>query len=229
MYDIGCLVPLHGAKGMMISLRLDGAVVAEVDRVAFASGMSRSAWLSGAIARGLLAINREALPSPAADQERGEEGKGSSIQLRLSSLEIAVIAKVAAEHELSRMEWIRRLIRWQLWDKAGELRLGRGLSNEVENLVRQVRAIGTHLNQAVQAMNVANQSDGRPDIVSAAADVVAMEQGMRRELNLIMRQLQRIVSGSVQYWTEQRPDLLKQLGLAEPDRLNTGDGMESVR
>ncbi len=198
-------------------MRLDDLIAAEVDRVAFAAGMSRSAWITNAIARSLLATDREALPVVRDGEAGGEEGpataKGLSIQLRLSSREGTAIAAVAAEHGLSRMEWIRRLIRWQLWDKAGELRLGRNVSNDIEGLIRQVRAIGVNLNQAVHAMNAANQADSRLDIARIAADVVAMEERMRRELTGVIRQLQRIVSGNVRYWTQQRPQTLKELGI----------------
>lgn len=60
----GLFVPLHGAKGMMVSLRLKDDLVAEIDRVVHAHGQSRSAWMANVLARGALPSENDALPVP---------------------------------------------------------------------------------------------------------------------------------------------------------------------
>ena len=73
------------------------------------------------------------------------------------------------------MQWLKRTIRWQLWDRAGELRLAPFTVRAITRLTFQVRAIGRQLNQAVHAMHAANQPGSGLAIDRIAGDVIAME------------------------------------------------------
>ena len=100
------------------------------------------------------------------------------------------------------MQWLKRTIRWQLWDRAGELRLVPVTTRAITRLTFQVRAIGRQLNQAVHAMHAANQPGSQLQIDRIAGDVVAMEERILPVIARTADELQQVLSGEVSYWTD---------------------------
>ncbi|RZL72440.1 MAG: ribbon-helix-helix protein, CopG family [Sphingomonas sp.] len=184
---------------MMISLRLKDDLVEEIDRVALAHGQSRSAWIARVLAQSALAEGDDAPLVPVS--KRGHPDDSVRVTLRLHRREIEAIDAVGAPLGLSRNEWLKRAIRWQLWDKAGVLRLAPITQAEIGKLRKQVLAIGRNINQAVHAMNAANMPGSSLDIariatpfIETCADLKALLFGVRRTLSVY-------VSGEVAYWT----------------------------
>ena len=185
---------------MMISLRLRDELVAEIDRVAAANGQSRSAWMARALMRYALAEGGGSLPLlPVAG--RGHTDDYVRITLRLHRREIEAITAVGAPLGLSRNEWLKRVIRWQLWDKAGALRLAPITQAEIGKLRKQVLAIGRNINQAVYAMNAANQPGSALEIARIAVPFIDTCADLKVLLFDLRRTLSTYVSGEVAYWT----------------------------
>lgn len=172
-----------------------------VDLLAKAAGMTRSAWIARAI-RDSLGIR----PEEVRDIPTGE-GPSKMLALRLPSDELAAIDLVAERAGLTRSQWVKRTLRWQLWTRAGELRLIPSSYRSIMKIVGQVRALGYSLNQAVKAMNAANRPESPLIIERVAGDVIAMEERLSATIKEANANLTAIVSGEVNYWTgrERKP------------------------
>ncbi len=108
---------------------------------------------------------------------------------------------VATRAGMTRSQWVKRALRWQLWDRAGELRLVPASHRAIIKLVAQVRAIGRSLNQSVKAMNAANKPESPIEIQRVAAELVKMEQHLSGIIRGATAELATAVSGEVDYWT----------------------------
>ena len=194
------MAPLHGAKGMMVSLRLKDELVAEIDRVAAAHGQSRSAWMVNALARAALASEHDDLPTPVVGW-RGHPDDQVRVTVRLNRSEIEAIEAVGGPLGLSRNEWIKRTLRWQLWSKAAQLRLAPVTQSELGKLRKQVLAIGRNINQAVHAMNAANQPESSLDLKRIAEPFIETCAELKVLLFSTRRSLSSYVGGEVGYWT----------------------------
>ncbi|NMN07536.1 MULTISPECIES: ribbon-helix-helix protein, CopG family [unclassified Novosphingobium] len=178
-----------------VSLRLKAEHLAAVDEVARAAGLNRSEWITRAILDSLTSRREELrdLPAPT--------GRTSALFLRLDHAEIAAIDAAAAAVGATRMQWLRRTIRWQLWSRAGELRLAPFTARAITKLTFQVRAIGRLLNDSVRAMQTANLRESTSELVSASRHVVDMEERLTPVIMTAARETQRLISGEVAYWT----------------------------
>jgi hypothetical protein len=192
--------PLHGAQAMMVSLRLKDELVAEIDRIAHANGQSRSAWMAHMLARAALAPENDRLPL-AGKSRRGRPDDLVRVTVRLERREIEAIDTVGAPLGLTRNEWIKRALRWQLWDKAGVLRLAPVTQAELGKLRKQVLAIGRNINQATHAMNAANQPESTLDIARIAGPFLDTCAELKALLLAVRRALTSSVGAEVGYWT----------------------------
>ena len=130
-----------------------------------------------------------------------ERGPSKMLALRFPAEDIAAIDYVASRAGMTRSQWVKRALRWQLWDRAGELRLVPASHRAIIKLVSQIRAIGRSLNQSVKAMNAANKPQSPVEIQRVAAELVKMEQYMSGVIRGVSAELGTIVSGEVDYWT----------------------------
>ncbi len=194
------VVPLLGAVGMKVSVRLSDELVAEIDRAAAAQGQSRSAWMALSLTRAALIPENDRLPKPAVGHE-GAADDQIRVTVRLDRSEIEAIGMVGADMGLNRNEWIKRAIRWQLWDGASRLRLAPATASEIGKLRKQVLAIGRNINQAVHAMNAANQPGSSLDLGRMAEPFVETCQELKGLLFSTRRSLSTYVGGEVEYWT----------------------------
>src|ERR1700712_1068345 len=156
-----------GLWEMIVSTRLTDELVAEIDRVASVHGQSRAAWIANALTRAALMSEKDNLPIMAG-AGGGHPDAQVRVTVRLNQSEVEAIDAVGAPLGLTRNEWIKRALRWQLWDRAGLLRLAPVTQSEIGKLRKQVLAIGRNINQAVHAMNAANQLESRLDIARIA-------------------------------------------------------------
>ena len=194
------VAPLHGASSMTISLRLKDDLVDEIDRVASAHGQSRSAWIVMTLARAVLSPENDSLPV-SGTAGRGHPDDQVRVTVRLHRSEIEAIETVGAQLGLSRNEWIKRTLRWQLWDKAGMLRLAPVTQSEIGKLRKQVLAIGRNINQAVHAMNAANQPESTLDLGRIAEPFLSTCAELKALLFATRRSLSSYVGAEVGYWT----------------------------
>ncbi len=178
-----------------ITLRLDDDVTDLVDVLAKAGGMTRSAWIARAIKDALGRRPDEVRDIPASG------GASKTLALRLPAEEMDAIDLVAARAGMTRAQWVKRTLRWQLWTRAGELRLVPSSYRSIMKIVGQVRAIGYSLNQAVKAMNAANRPESPLLIEQVAPHVIAMEGRLSETIREANSTLTAIVSGEVDYWT----------------------------
>jgi uncharacterized protein (DUF1778 family) len=178
-----------------ITLRLEDDVTDLVDVLAKAAGMTRSAWIARAIKDALGRRPDEVRDLPASG------GASKTLALRLPVEEMDVIDLVAAKAGMTRSQWVKRTLRWQLWTRAGELRLVPSSYRSIMKIVGQVRAIGYSLNQAVKAMNAANRPESPLLIEQVAPHVIAMEGRLSETIREANSNLTAIVSGEVDYWT----------------------------
>jgi hypothetical protein len=195
---VAIYAPLHGADMPHVTVRLADDISSAVDALAKAAGIKRSAWINRAIKDALQARPDEirALPEVTTPTK--------TITMRFPVGEIEAMETVAMRAGLTRAQWLKRTVRWQLWDRAGELRLVPSSTRPIIRLVSQVRAIGRSLNQAVKAMNAANRPESRVDIGRIAEDIIQMEVRMRETLGSNAAELATIVSGEIYYWTERQ-------------------------
>jgi len=184
---------------MIVSARLSDELVAEIDRVASAQGQSRASWIALALARSALGSANDDLPTIAM-KERGHPDDYVRVTVRLHRREIEAIDAVGGPLGLTRNEWIKRALRWQLWDKAGMLRLAPISQAELGKLRKQVLAIGRNINQAVHAMNAANQPESSLDIARIAAPFMETCADLKALLFETRRALSSYVGGEVGYW-----------------------------
>jgi hypothetical protein len=185
---------------MIVTTRVSDDLAAEIDRVATANGQTRSAWIAMTLARAALACENDNLPVIAMNG-RGHPDDQVRVTVRLDRSEIEAIENVGAALGLSRNEWIKRALRWQLWDKAAKLRLAPVTQAELGKLRKQVLAIGRNINQAVHAMNAANQPGSALDIARIAAPFIETCADLKALLFDTRRALSTYVGGEVGYWT----------------------------
>lgn len=186
---------------MIVSARLSDELVAEIDRIAAVQGQIRAAWIAGALARAALAAENDHLPVTAV-QGRGHPADQVRVTVRLHRHEIEAIDAVGAPLGLTRNEWIKRALRWQLWDRAGALRLAPVTQGEIGRLRKQVIAIGRNINQAVHAMHAANQPGSRLEIARIAEPFIETCTDLRALLFEVRRGLSACVGGEVSYWLD---------------------------
>lgn len=184
----------------MVSLRLKDDLVAEIDRVAGAHGQTRSAWMASTLARAVLLPTNDDLPVPGVGKGRHHDEQ-VRITVRLHRSEAEAIDAVGAPLGLSRNEWIKRALRWQLWDRAAQLRLSPVAQGEVGKVRKQILLIGRNINQAVHAMNAANQPDSSLDLARIAEPFLDTCAELRALLYATRRALSAYVGGDVAYWT----------------------------
>lgn len=185
---------------MIVSARVADELAAEIDRIAMAQGQTRAAWLALAIARAALAPENDNLPLTAV-QGRGDPDDQVRVTVRLDRREIEAIDEVAAPMGLTRNEWIKRALRWQLWDRAGALRLAPVTQSELGKLRKQVLAIGKNINQAVHAMNAANQPGSSLELARIAEPFLETCADLKTLLFAMRRSLSSCVGAEVGYWT----------------------------
>lgn len=186
---------------MMVSLRLKDELIAEIDRVASVHGQTRSAWIASTLARSVLEPSNDCLPIPG-QQVRGHHDDQVRVTVRLHRSEIDAIDAAGAPLGLSRNEWIKRALRWQLWDRAGELRLAPVSQVELGKLRKQVLAIGRNINQAVHAMNAANQPGSTLEVARIAAPFLETCGDLKALLMETRRAISSYVGGEVGYWVD---------------------------
>ena len=163
-----------------------------------------------AIARELLASDRQALPErPLHPVDEGEEGlepdadraKTFMHSIRIRQHEMDSIRAVAGEHGLSPSEWIRHIIRWHLWGKAEELRIGRSAARGLAEVAKQIRAIGVNINQAVHAMNSAAQADKAGELAIQAKGFMELAAQLRLQIAHAIDQVRLHGGREVAFWT----------------------------
>lgn len=184
---------------MIVSARLTDELVSEIDRIAAAQGQSRGGWIVGALTRAALSQENDNLPLTAV-RGRGHPEDQVRVTVRLNRKEIEAIDAVGAPLGLNRNEWIKRALRWQLWDKAGVLRLSPVSQSELGKLRKQVLAIGRNINQAVHAMNAANLPESSLDIARIATPFLETCADLKAILFETRRTLSTYVGGEVGYW-----------------------------
>lgn len=189
-----------GLMGMIVSARVSDELSAEIERVAAAQGQSKAAWVANVLARAALSSENDSLPTPATGL-RGHPDDQVRVTVRLNRSEIEAIDAVGAPMGLSRNEWIKRALRWQLWDHAASLRLAPATQAELGKLRKQVLAIGRNINQAVHAMNAANQPESRLELSHIAEPFLETCGDLRSLLVVVRRSLASYVGGEVGYWT----------------------------
>lgn len=100
-----------------VGLRIEDDLAQALDLLAKAAGMTRSAWIKRALIDALQKRPDEIRDVPAFTCPT------KLVSMRFPSEEVAAMESVAQQAGLTRAQWIKRTIRWQLWDRAGELRL----------------------------------------------------------------------------------------------------------
>jgi hypothetical protein len=140
---------------------------------------------------------------PILDQQgRGHPDDQVRVTVRLHRSEVDAIDAVGAPMGLSRNEWIKRALRWQLWDRAGTLRLAPVSQAELGKLRKQVLAIGRNINQAVHAMNAANQPGSTLEVARIAAPFLETCGDLKALLMETRRAISSYVGGEVGYWVD---------------------------
>jgi hypothetical protein len=123
------------------------------------------------------------------------------VTIRLHRSEIEAIETVGAPLRLSRNEWIKRTIRWQLWDKAAVLRLAPATATELGRARKLVMKISNNVNQAVHAMNAANMPGSSLDIARIAGSFMESCTDFKARLFEARRSFSSSVGAEVGYWT----------------------------
>jgi len=185
---------------MNVGLRLKDELVAEVDRIAAANGQTRSSWIANTIARAVVAPDNDDLPN-APLQGRGHPDDLIRVTIRLHRSEIEAIEKVGGPLKLTRNEWIKRMIRWQLWDKAAVLRLAPATATELGKARKLVTNMSANINQAVHAMNAANMPGSSLDIARVAGSFIEACGELKSQLFEARRSFSSSVGAEVAYWT----------------------------
>ncbi len=185
---------------MVVSLRLKDELVAEIDRIAMANGQTRSSWIATTLARAVVAPANDDLPN-APLQGRGHPDDLVRVTIRLHRSEIEAIEKVGAPLRLSRNEWIKRTIRWQLWDKSAVLRLAPATTTELGKARKLVTNMSANINQAVHAMNAANMPGSSLDIAGIAGSFIEACGELKAKLFEARRTFSSSVGAEVGYWT----------------------------
>jgi len=185
---------------MKVTVRLSDNLTAEIDRIAAANGQTRSSWITKALT--IAAVSPESQDVPVMPvQGRGHPDDYIRVTVRLNRSEMEAIDTVAAPMRLTRNEWIKRTIRWQLWDKAALLRLAPSTQTEIGKVRKQVLVIGRNINQAVHAINAANQPESSLDIARIAGSFLEICADLRSLLIEARRSLASSIGGEIGYWT----------------------------
>ena len=185
---------------MKVTVRLSEDLTAEIDRIATANGQTRSSWITKALTIAAVSPVSQDVPVMPV-QGRGHPDDYIRVTVRLNRSEMEAIDTVAAPMRLTRNEWIKRTIRWQLWDKAALLRLAPATQTEIGKVRKQVLAIGRNINQAVHAMNAANQPESSLDIARIAGTFLETCADLRSLLIEARRSLASSIGGEIGYWT----------------------------
>ncbi|WP_242098127.1 ribbon-helix-helix protein, CopG family [Sphingomonas sp. CROZ-RG-20F-R02-07] len=185
---------------MKVTVRLSDDLTAEIDRIAAANGQTRSSWITTALTVAAVSPESQSVPIMPV-QGRGHPDDYIRVTVRLNRSEIEAIDTVGAPMRLTRNEWIKRTIRWQLWDKAALLRLAPTTQTEIGKVRKQVLAIGRNINQAVHAMNAANQPESSLDIARIAGSFLETCAELRGLLVETRRTLASSIGGEIGYWT----------------------------
>jgi predicted transcriptional regulator len=185
---------------MKVTVRLGDDLTAEIDRIAAANGQTRSSWITKALTTAAVSLDSQDVPVMPV-QGRGHPDDYIRVTIRLNRSEMEAIDTVAAPMRLTRNEWIKRTIRWQLWDKAALLRLAPATQTEIGKVRKQVLAIGRNINQAVHAMNAANQPESSRDIARIAGTFLEACGDLRALLIEARRSLASSIGGEIGYWT----------------------------
>jgi len=185
---------------MKVTVRLTDDLTAEIDRIAAANGQTRSSWITKALTIAAVSPDSQDVPVMPV-QGRGHPDDYIRVTVRLNRSEMEAIDTVAAPMRLTRNEWIKRTIRWQLWDKAALLRLSPVTQTEIGKVRKQVLAIGRNINQAVHAMNAANQPESSLDIARIAGTFLETCADLRSLLIEARRSLASSIGGEIGYWT----------------------------
>jgi len=185
---------------MKVTVRLTDDLTAEIDRIAAANGQTRSSWITKALTIAAVSPDSQDVPVMPV-QGRGHPDDYIRVTVRLNRSEMEAIDTVAAPMRLTRNEWIKRTIRWQLWDKAALLRLSPVTQTEIGKVRKQVLAIGRNINQAVHAMNAANQPESSLDIARIAGTFLETCADLRSLLIEARRSLASSICGEIGYWT----------------------------
>ena len=184
----------------MVSLRLKDDLLAEIDRVAAAQGQTRSAWMVNTLTRAALSSENDELPAPKAGRG-GHPDAPVRVTVRLNRSEMEAIDTVAGPMGLSRNEWIKRALRWQLWDKAAHLRLCPNAKDEIGKVRKQVLLVGRNINQAVHAMNAANMPESTLNLARIAEPFIETCAELKAVLTATRRTVSAYVGAEVGYWT----------------------------
>jgi len=184
----------------MVSLRMDEDLLAEIDRVAAAQGQSRSAWMVNILTRAVLDPENGSLPVPAAGKG-GHPDEQIRVTVRLNRSEIEAIEKAAGPMGLSRNQWIKRALRWQLWDKAARLRLCPNAQDEIGKVRKQALSLHRNINQAVKAMNASLMPESSLDLARIAGPFIEACGEVKALLWTTRRAMSSYVGGEVGYWT----------------------------
>lgn len=185
---------------MKVTVRLSDDLTAEIDRIATANGQTRSSWITKALM--IAAVSPETESTPVMPvQGRGHPDDYIRVTVRLNRSEIEAIDTVAAPMRLTRNEWIKRTLRWQLWDRAALLRLAPTTQTEIGKVRKQVLAIGRNINQAVHAMNAANMPESSLDIARIAGPFIETCAELKSLLWESRRMLASSIGGEISYWT----------------------------
>jgi len=185
---------------MIVATRISDQLADEIDRVAAANGQTRSAWMANVLARAALSEESVALKIMPV-QGRGHPDDQIRVTIRLCRSEVEAIEAVASPMRLTRNEWIKRTVRWQLWDKAALLRLAPTTQVEIGKVRKQVLAIGRNINQAVHAMNAANQPESSLDVARIAEPFMEKCAELKALLFATRRVLAASIGGEIAYWT----------------------------
>ena len=185
---------------MIVTTRVSDDLANEIDRIAAANGQTRSAWIANVLLRAAVSDESQAIPLIPV-QGRGHPDEQIRVTVRLDRREIEAIDQVGTPLGLSRNAWIKRALRWQLWDRAGALRLAPITQDELGKLRKQVMAIGRNINQAVHAMNAANQPESSLDVAQIASSFLETCAELKTLLFAVRRSLSSYVGGEVGYWT----------------------------
>lgn len=184
----------------VVSVRLSDAVLAEIDRLAAMNGQSRAAWMSKVLATEVILPKHEEVPL-GETRGRGHPDDAVRVTVRLSRSEIEAIDAVGEPMGLTRNEWIKRTLRWALWDKAGTLRLCPVSQGELGKLRKQIIKIGRNINQAVHAMNAANMPGSSLDIARIAGPFLETIADLRPLLRDARFEATSYAGSEVAYWT----------------------------
>lgn len=186
---------------MKVTIRLKDDLTAEIDRIAAGNGQTRSSWIVTALVRAVVMLENDELPGSRV-KGMGHPDDQVRVTVRLNRSEIDAIDAVGHPLGLTRNEWIKRTLRWQLWDRSAVLRLAPVTQVELGKLRKQVLLIGRNINQAVHAMNAATMLESSLDLGRIAGPFLDTCAELMGLLFATRRALSSLIGAEVGYWTE---------------------------